>query len=120
VRSLPGFADRILGRSTHSLEQAREAMREGADYFAVGPIYPTPTKQGRPPVGTRLIREVAAIADRPFVAVGGIDRENAAAVVHEGAPALAVVRAIYDQDDPAEAARRLHELAVAREEAIRG
>ncbi len=119
VRRLPGFAGRLIGRSTHSLEQARAAMREGADYFAVGPVYATPTKAGRPAVGTQLVEELATITDRPFVAVGGIDRENAPTVVQAGAPALAVVRAIYDAVDPGEAARRLHELAVAREETVR-
>lgn len=119
VRALPGFEGRLIGRSTHSVEQARAAIREGADYFAVGPVHATPTKEGRQPVGTELVKKVAAIADRPFVAVGGIDRQNAATVIDAGAPALAVVRAIYDDADPGEAARRLRELAVAREEAVR-
>lgn len=119
VRALPGFAGRIIGRSTHSVEQARTAMREGADYFAVGPVYATPTKAGRPAVGTALVSEVAAIADRPFVAVGGIDRENATSVIEAGARAIAVVRAIYDDPEPAEAARRLHEEMTTRLEASR-
>jgi thiamine-phosphate pyrophosphorylase len=119
VRQLPGFDGRLIGRSTHSLEQARTAMEEGADYIAVGPVYPTPTKAGRPAVGTGLVSEVAAIADRPFVAVGGIDHDNAPAVVEAGARALAVVRAVYDAVDPAEAARRLHELIVTRLEVAR-
>jgi thiamine-phosphate pyrophosphorylase len=114
VRALPGFQGRLIGRSTHSLEQARAAMDDGADYIAVGPVYPTPTKAGRAAVGTSLVAEVAGIADRPFVAVGGIDHDNAPAVVGAGAPAIAVVRAVYDAVDPAEAARRLHELIVTR------
>jgi thiamine-phosphate pyrophosphorylase len=117
VRAIPGFAGRVIGRSTHTLAQAHGAMREGADYFAVGPVHRTPTKAGRPPVGTDLVAEVAAIADRPFVAVGGIDRENAPAAIEAGARAIAVVRAIYDDADPAEAARRLRELAATRLEA---
>jgi thiamine-phosphate pyrophosphorylase len=119
VRHIPGFHGRLIGRSTHSLEQARTAMDEGADYIAVGPVFPTPTKAGRPAVGTGLVSEVAAIADRPFVAVGGIDHDNAPAVVEAGARALAVVRAVYDAVDPAEAARRLHELILTRLEAAR-
>jgi thiamine-phosphate pyrophosphorylase len=118
VRALPGFEQRLIGRSTHSVEQARQAMREGADYFAVGPVHATPTKAGRPAVGTGLVRDVASFADRPFVAVGGLDRETAPGVVGAGAPAIAVVRAIYDAADPAEAARRLRQLAVAREESV--
>ena len=119
VRALPGFEGRLIGRSTHSLEQARAAIDVGADYIAVGPVYPTPTKAGRPAVGTGLVSEVAAIADRPFVAVGGIDHDNAPDVVEAGARAIAVVRAVYDAVDPAEAARRLHELIVTRLEVAR-
>jgi thiamine-phosphate pyrophosphorylase len=119
VRGLPGFDGRLIGRSTHNLEQARAALDDGADYIAVGPVYPTPTKAGRPAVGTGLVSEVAAIADRPFVAVGGIDHDNAPAVVEAGARAIAVVRAVYDAVDPAEAARRLRELIATRMEVAR-
>src|SRR4030088_2867572 len=89
VRELPGFRGRLIGRSTHTLQQARAAMAEDADYIAVGPVHPTPTKEGRPAVGTGLVSEVAAIADRPFVAVGGIDHDNAATAVGAGARAPA-------------------------------
>ena len=119
VRELPGFDGRLIGRSTHSLEQAKGAIAEGADYIAVGPVYPTPTKAGRPPVGTALVSDVAAIADRPFLAVGGINDENAPAVVEAGAGAIAVVRAVYDAADPAEAARRLREIISTRLEVAR-
>jgi thiamine-phosphate pyrophosphorylase len=119
VRALPGFEGRLIGRSAHSLAQAQTAIREGADYIAVGPVYPTPTKEGRPAVGTALVSRVAGVADRPFVAVGGIDLDNAPAVVDAGAPAIAVVRAVYDAPDPAEAARRLHEALVTRLEVAR-
>jgi thiamine-phosphate pyrophosphorylase len=114
VRTLPDFEGRLIGRSTHSLAQAQLAVHEGVDYVAVGPVYPTPTKEGRPAVGTALVSRVAGVIDRPFVAVGGIDHDNAARVVEAGAPAIAVVRAVYDAPDPAEAARRLHELIVTR------
>jgi len=119
VRALPGFEGRLIGRSTHSLTQAQLAVHEGADYIAVGPVYPTPTKEGRPAVGTALVSRVAGVLDRPFVAVGGIDLDNAPAVVDAGAPAVAVVRAVYDAPDPAEAARRLHEALVTRLQAVR-
>jgi thiamine-phosphate pyrophosphorylase len=114
VRALPGFEGRLIGRSTHSLAQAQLAVHEGADYIAVGPVYPTPTKEGRPPVGTALVSRVAGVVDRPFVAVGGIDLQTAPAVIDAGAPAIAVVRAVYDASDPAEAARRLHEAMLTR------
>ena len=63
--------------------------------------------------------QVAAIADRPFLAVGGIDDENLPAVVEAGAGAIAVVRAVYDAADPAEAARRLREIISTRLEVAR-
>jgi thiamine-phosphate pyrophosphorylase len=119
VRELPGFAGRLIGRSTHSLGQAQIANHEGADYYAIGPIYETPTKEGRPAVGTAVISRVAGLSNRPFVAVGGIDTQNAPAVIDAGARAIAVVRAIYDAPDPAEAARRLHEMVATRLEAAK-
>src|SRR5437588_5632803 len=119
VRALPGFEGRLIGRSTHSLAQAQLAVHDGVDYVAVGPVFPTPTKEGRPAVGTALVSRVAGVIDRPFVAVGGIDLENAPAVVDAGAPAVAVVRAVYDAPDPAEAARRLHEALITRLAAAR-
>jgi len=119
VRALPGFDGRLIGRSTHSLAQAQLAVREGADYVAVGPVYPTPTKEGRPAVGTGLVARVAGVIDRPFVAVGGIDLGNAPAVIDAGAPAVAVVRAVYDAPDPAEATRRLHEAMLTRLQGLR-
>jgi thiamine-phosphate pyrophosphorylase len=118
VRALPGFEGRLIGRSTHSLGQAQLAVHEGVDYIAVGPVYPTPTKEGRPAVGTGLVSRVADVVDRPFVAVGGIDQDNIGAVVAAGARAVAVVRAVYDAPDPAEAARRLHEALVTRLKAV--
>jgi len=119
VRALPGFEGRLIGRSTHSLEEAKAGIDEGADYIAIGPVYATPTKAGRAAVGTGLVSEVAAIVDRPWVAVGGIDHDNAPAVIEAGARAIAVVRAVYDAADPAEAARRLHEMITTRLELAR-
>jgi thiamine-phosphate pyrophosphorylase len=114
VRGLPGFEGRLIGRSTHSLAQAQIAVQEGADYIAVGPVYSTPTKAGRLEVGTELVARVAAVIDGPLVAVGGIDLQNAPAVLDAGAHAIAVVRAVYDATDPAETARRLGELIATR------
>jgi thiamine-phosphate pyrophosphorylase len=107
VKGLPGFAGRIIGRSTHSLEQALRAVEEGADYLGVGPVNATPTKQGRPAVGLRLVREVASAVRVPFVAIGGIGPDNLAELIEAGARAVAVVRSIYDSPDPEGAAREL-------------
>jgi thiamine-phosphate pyrophosphorylase len=119
VRGLPGFEGRLIGRSTHSLAQAQMAVQEGADYIAAGPVFSTPTKAGRPEVGTELVARVAAVIDRPVVAVGGIDLQNAPAVLEAGAQAIAVVRAVYDAADPAETARRLGELIATRLATVR-
>jgi thiamine-phosphate diphosphorylase len=97
--------DAIIGLSTHSEEQITAA--EGADYISVGPIWETPTKEGRPAVGLELIRHAAEHARLPFYAIGGIDPANAERVVAAGAHRFAVVRAIRDAADPATAAEAL-------------
>jgi thiamine-phosphate pyrophosphorylase len=102
--------ERIVGLSTHSAAQLAAAEREPVDYVAVGPVFETPTKPGRPAVGLELVRTAAATARMPWFAIGGIDSENAAKVVVAGAERLAVVRAIRDADDPAVAARALRAL----------
>ena len=60
----------ILGKTTHNLDQAREAIRDGADYISVGPVFATPTKPGRPAVGLAYVREAAGQLHIPFVAIG--------------------------------------------------
>jgi thiamine-phosphate pyrophosphorylase len=118
IRSLHGFQGRLLGRSTHSLEQAEKAVADGVDYLGVGPVFATPTKAGRPAVGTELVRQVAENIELPFVAIGGIDLSNASQVIEAGARAIAVVRAVYDADDPASVARQLRQLVEAKEGAV--
>jgi thiamine-phosphate pyrophosphorylase len=73
----------------------------------VGPVYATPTKEGRPAVGLELVRHAAEHARMPWFAIGGIDAGNVADVVGAGATRIAVVRAIGDADDPERAAREL-------------
>lgn len=116
VRRLHGFEDRLIGCSTHSLEQARRAVAQGADYLGVGPVYATPTKPGRPAVGVALVRAVAAAIPLPFVAIGGIDRTTVGGVVEAGARAVAVVRAVSEASDPQEAARAIAAEVRARRE----
>ncbi len=93
-----------VGLSTHSPEQL--ALAE-ADYVGVGPVFATPTKEGRPGVGLEYVRHAARHARAPWFAIGGIDRTNVADVVAAGAERIAVVRAIGDAPDPEEAARAL-------------
>jgi thiamine-phosphate pyrophosphorylase len=97
--------DLLIGLSTHSRAQV-DAV-EGADYFAVGPVFATPTKPDYPPVGTALVEYAAAHARVPFFAIGGIDAGNVAEVVAAGADRVAVVRAIRDAADPGAAAQAL-------------
>ncbi len=99
--------DAIVGLSTHSEEQIAAAADQPVDYMSVGPIWATPTKQGRPAVGIELIAHAADHAPHPFFAIGGIDAPNAAQVVEAGARRLCVVRAIRDADNPAAAAEEL-------------
>ena len=102
--------ERIVGLSTHSREQIEVAAGEPVDYIAVGPVFQTPTKPGRLPVGLELVRLAARTVELPWFAIGGIDTRNAAEVVAAGAKRLAVVRAIRDAADPAEAAAALRRL----------
>jgi thiamine-phosphate pyrophosphorylase len=105
----------LLGRSTHDLEQARCAVAEGWDYFAVGPVYPTATKPGRPAVGAALLQAVAALAPAvPWFAIGGVDRSTLDEVTAAGAGRVVVVRAITDATDPASAAAELSRLLAER------
>jgi thiamine-phosphate pyrophosphorylase len=80
-----------------------------ADYIAVGPVHATPTKEGRPPVGLELVRYAATHAKQPWFAIGGIEASNVRDVVEAGATRVAVVRAIFEADDPGQAARELRD-----------
>lgn len=101
-------AEAVVGRSAGTVEEARQALRNGADYLGVGAVYATPTKPGGDVGGLELIR---ALADErppvPWFAIGGVTLRTAREVAEAGAPGFAVVRAVLDADDPAEAAREL-------------
>jgi thiamine-phosphate pyrophosphorylase len=112
----------IIGLSTHSKEQlaASGGMSSVVDYVSVGPVWETPTKEGRPGVGLGLVEHAAAAAPHPFFAIGGIDAGNAADVVAAGARRLGVVRAIRDAEDPTAAAEALRGTLAAVGEAAPG
>jgi thiamine-phosphate pyrophosphorylase len=97
--------DLLVGRSTHTPEQIDGA--HGADYIGVGPVHATPTKLGRPAVGTDLVTYAAAHARVPFFAIGGLDGATLPGAVAAGATRAAVVRAISESPDPEAAARAL-------------
>jgi thiamine-phosphate pyrophosphorylase len=102
ARKLLGPA-RLLGRSTHAIEELRQAVVEGCDYVGVGPVHATPTKPGRPAVGIEYVRRAVAESPLPCFAIGGIDAAAVAAVRAAGAERVAVVRAVIGAADPGEA-----------------
>jgi thiamine-phosphate pyrophosphorylase len=106
-------AGHVIGLSTHTAEQLDAACSAAGDarpdYVSVGPVWATPTKEGRPAAGVELIEHAAREATLPWFAIGGIDTTNVGDVVAAGAERLVVVRAIRDADDPAAAARALLE-----------
>jgi thiamine-phosphate pyrophosphorylase len=110
--------DAIVGLSTHSEEQIAASADRPVDYISVGPIWETPTKEGRPGVGLDLIRHAAQHAPHPFFAIGGIDPSNAEEVVRAGAERLCAVRAIRDAADPAAAATELRQAFAAGEKGV--
>jgi thiamine-phosphate pyrophosphorylase len=99
--------DRLVGRSTHSLPQLRQAMADGCDYVGVGPVNATPTKPGREPVGLTYVRQAAAEAAIAWFAIGGITTAALPALQEAGASRVAVVRAITEAEDAAAATRGL-------------
>jgi len=99
--------DKILGCSTHTVEQAKTAEAEGADYIGVGSIYPTPSKETATVVGLDTLRQVRQAISLPIVAIGGINQDNATEVMAAGADAVAVISAILQAESPQEAARQI-------------
>jgi thiamine-phosphate pyrophosphorylase len=111
----------VIGLSSHDEQQAAAAAtRPEADYYCTGPVWPTPTKPGRPAPGLPLVRFAAGLDDgagdragggggggRPWFAIGGIDLGNLGQVLDAGARRVVVVRAITEADDPAAAAAAL-------------
>lgn len=102
---------KILGCSTTTVEQATRAQSEGADYVAVGAIYPTSSKTlTRVParvVGLETLRQVRQAVTLPLVAIGGIDKDNVSQVIAAGADSVAVITAVLGAESPEEAARQM-------------
>lgn len=112
--------DAIIGRSSHKPAHAERAITEDASYFAVGPVWETPTKPGRTAAGLSYVRDVAARRPpMPWFAIGGINLGNVHQVIEDGAERIAVVRAILDARDPADAARAFSEALVFAEKSCR-
>ncbi|MGB6455865.1 MAG: thiamine phosphate synthase [Streptosporangiaceae bacterium] len=108
ARTLIGPAP-LIGLSSHAeAETAAAAVEPAADYFCAGPVWPTPTKPGRPAPGLDLLRFAAGLgSSRPWFAIGGIDESNLDQVLAAGATRIVVVRVLTDSGDPGAAAARL-------------
>jgi thiamine-phosphate pyrophosphorylase len=100
VRSIIG-ADMLIGRSTHSLQQARQAMADGADYIGFGPLFPTPTKAGRPAIGLEEVANMEAEVGQflPAFCIGGIKMENLTEVLSAGARRCVIVSQLLTAED---------------------
>lgn len=106
--------DSLIGLSSHDADQAAAAAASDADYFCVGPCWPTPTKPGRSAPGLGLVRAAAALATgKPWFAIGGIDAQRLPQVLEAGARRIVVVRAITAADDPRAAAQQLRSALLA-------
>jgi thiamine-phosphate pyrophosphorylase len=99
--------DMILGCSVNTVEQAKAAEADGADYIAVGSMYPTTSKEKPRVVGVGRLQQVRGAVSLPLVAIGGINKDNAAEVAANGADAVAVISAVLGAKDIADAARRI-------------
>jgi len=111
----------ILGVSAGSIEEAKKAARDGADYIGVGPVFSTGTKtDAGEPLGLETFGAIARAVEIPTIAIGGIGPDHVAAVLAAGAGGIAIVSAIVTADDMAAAARDLKRRIVEARKARRG
>ena len=103
----------IIGVTAKTLEQARKAEAEGADYLWVGAVFPTSTKQDTWTIDHEVLRQICATVSIPVVAIGGITADNVRELAGTGIAGIAVVSAIFAQDDLAGAVKRLSKVAEA-------
>jgi thiamine-phosphate pyrophosphorylase len=107
--------NRIIGISTHNLQQAMDADGQPVDYVALGPIFATTTKSNPDPVvGVELLRAASQILHRPLVAIGGITMQNIGDVLDAGAGSLAVIRDLLDTKNVAARTRQWLEILKTR------
>ncbi|MHA1785709.1 MAG: thiamine phosphate synthase [Candidatus Helarchaeota archaeon] len=100
--------NKIIGLSTNTVKQAIEAEKLGADYIAISPVFSTPTKTDiDPPVGIEGIPRFKKVVKIPIIGIGGINKNNARAVIRAGCDGIAVVSAIMASENPKEAAAEL-------------
>ena len=109
VREIMGN-DKIIGISAHDLLSAKKAERDGADYIGIGPIFATPSKSERMPIGTSVLRELKKKINIPIVAIGGINERNIKQILRTGIKRVAVISAVSLQKDITRAAKRLRRI----------
>ncbi|PRS22355.1 thiamine phosphate synthase [Bacillus safensis] len=114
------IGNKILGVSTHNLDEVKQAMKDGADYVGMGPVYPTETKKDTRSVqGVSLITEVRRHGLQiPIVGIGGITYDNAAPVIQAGADGVSIISAISQSADPKKAAEKLKSLVEAEKASL--
>jgi thiamine-phosphate pyrophosphorylase len=113
VRRLVG-SEMLVGVSTHSMEQARLAVRDGADYLGAGPVFPSSTKAFDEFPGVDFLKQIAAemtLPDStlPVFAIGGINSGNLPQVIDSGVQRIAVQSVVTESQDPAAICRQLKE-----------
>jgi len=97
----------LVGRSVHSVRDARQAELDGADYLLAGTLFASPSHRDVVPAGTQLVRELTTRVSIPVLGIGGITADNAADCWEAGAAGLAVISAIFRDENPRAAAARL-------------
>lgn len=110
VRKIIG-PDKILGVSAQTVEQAVLAEENGADYIGVGSVFPTSTKLDAESISLETLKEICKAVSIPVVAIGGINKDNAIKLAGSGIDGIAVVSAIFAQEDITAAARELREVS---------
>ena len=109
ARKLLG-TDKIIGVTAKTVEQAKKAQADGADYLGSGAVFGSTTKLNAKPMTKKLLREITAAVDIPVVAIGGINADNASTLKGTGIAGIAVVGAIFASADIKAAARELAEI----------
>lgn len=99
--------NQIIGKSNALVSEAVDSIGEGADYLAVGAIFPTSTKEKTRPAGLNTLREIVSLKACPVVAIGGIKQANISDVIDAGADAVCVISAVIGNPDPEKATRNL-------------
>ena len=106
TRALVG-PDKIVGVSAATIEEAKKAESDGADYIGAGAVFPTATKDDAPKITKKDLKEIADSINIPVVAIGGINLDNASQLTDTGIKGLSVVSAIMSSDDPKKSAEKL-------------